>query len=136
VGSGLNPPREARFALRQERLNLSEVPRLAARSHVQAVITRATHAAVAGASTARLFELAALEGVLLCNPAAGQDAWFTPGREVAVCSSPAEVLAHLRTLVREPLLRREMGRRARRRVLDEHTTAVRARRLIQETEAL
>ncbi|GEM_PF-5695722 len=114
----------------------SQVPHWVGRSRVQAVVSRAGQAAVPGSLSPRLFELAAMEGCCLCTPLNGLDRFFEPGREVAACWSPAEVPGQLRTLLKEPLLRRDMGRRARARVLDEHTLAHRARRLLRALAAL
>jgi spore maturation protein CgeB len=56
--------------------------------------------------------------------------WFEPGRELVVVSSAEEATATYRELVADPAQAEEMGRRARERVLDEHTYAHRARRLL------
>jgi hypothetical protein len=114
----------------------SRLPAWVGRSRVQAVVSRAGQAAVPGSPSPRLFELAALEGCCLCTPLAGLERFFEPGREVAACWSPAEVPGQLSALLKEPHLRRDMGRRARARVLDEHTMAHRARRLLRALQAL
>jgi hypothetical protein len=136
AGSGLMPPRESHPVRLAEKLEWASMSRMAMRSRVQAVVTRASHAAIDGAATARLFELACLGTCMLCNPCKGLERWFTPGEEIAVADAAALAPAQLRALLREPLLRREMGRKARRRVLDEHTTAHRAKRLIRALDTL
>jgi len=115
---------------------VSQLAHWVGRSRVQAVVSRAGQAALPGSPSPRLFELAAMEGCCLCTPLNGLERFFEPGREVAACWSPAELPGQLRTLLKEPLLRRDMGRRARARVLDEHTLAHRARRLLRALDAL
>jgi glycosyltransferase involved in cell wall biosynthesis len=68
---------------------------------------------------------------IVSNPHEGIERWFEPGRELVVVESAAEAVAAYRELVADPGQAEEMGRRARERVLDEHTYAHRARRLLQ-----
>jgi len=93
-------------------------------------ITRRPHATVAGSSTARPFELASSGAAIVSNPHEGIERWFEPGSELVVVESAEEALAAYRELVSDPAQAEEMGRRARERVLDEHTYAHRARRLL------
>ena len=60
----------------------------------------------------------------------GIETWFEPGRELMVVSSADEAVETYRELLADPGAAEEMGRRARERVLDEHTFAMRARRLL------
>jgi spore maturation protein CgeB len=94
-------------------------------------ITRRSHATVPGSSTARPFELASSEAAIVSNPHAGIERWFEPGRELLVVETADEALAAYRELVADPAQAEGMGRRARERVLDEHTYAHRARRLLE-----
>jgi spore maturation protein CgeB len=50
---------------------------------------------------------------------------------VRVVSSPDEALATYRELLADPAAAEAMGRRARERVLDEHTYAHRARQILE-----
>ena len=84
-----------------------------------------------GSSTARPFELASSGAAIVSNPHAGIERWFEPGSELVVVDSAEEALAAYRELVGDPAQAEEMGRRARERVLDEHTYAHRARRLLE-----
>ena len=93
-------------------------------------ITRRPHATVAGSSTARPFELASSGAAIVSNPHEGIERWFEPGSELVVVESAEEALAAYRELVSDPAQAEGMGRRARERVLDEHTYAHRARRLL------
>jgi glycosyltransferase involved in cell wall biosynthesis len=115
---------------------LGDVPfnvfaRVISSARVNLNITRRPHATVAGSSTARPFELASSGAAIVSNPHAGIDRWFEPGRELVVVQSAGEAVAAYRELVADPGQAEEMGRRARERVLDEHTYAHRARRLLE-----
>jgi spore maturation protein CgeB len=94
-------------------------------------VTRRPHATVPASSTARPFELASSGAAIVSNPHEGLDRWFEPGRELVVVESAEEAVATYRELVSDPAQAEDMGRRARERVLDEHTYAHRARRLLQ-----
>ena len=94
-------------------------------------VTRRPHAVVPGSSTARPFELASSGAAIVSNPHEGIDRWFEPGSELAVVESAEEAVAVYRELVADPAQAEEMGTRARERVLDEHTYAHRARRLLE-----
>jgi glycosyltransferase involved in cell wall biosynthesis len=93
-------------------------------------VTRRPHAVVAGSSTARPFELASSGAAIVSNPHEGIDRWFEPGSELVVVESAEEAVEAYRELVADAAQAEEMGRRARERVLDEHTYAHRARRLL------
>jgi glycosyltransferase involved in cell wall biosynthesis len=99
-------------------------------SRVNLNLTRRPHATVPGSSTARPFELASSGAAIVSNPHAGIERWFEPGRELVVVETAEEALAAYRDLVADPAQAEEMGGRARERVLDEHTYAHRARRLL------
>jgi spore maturation protein CgeB len=94
-------------------------------------LTRRPHATVAGSSTARPFELASSGAAIVSNPHEGIDRWFEPGSELVVVESPEQATTVYRELVADPAQAEELGRRARERVLDEHTYAHRARRLLE-----
>ncbi len=94
-------------------------------------VTRRPHATVSASSTARPFELASSGAAIVSNPHEGIERWFEPGRELVVVESAEEAVATYRELVSDPAQAEDMGRRARERVLDEHTYAHRARRLLE-----
>jgi spore maturation protein CgeB len=93
-------------------------------------ITRRSHATVPGSSTSRPFELAAAGAAIVSNPHAGIERWLEPGSEVLVVEDADQALAAYRELLADPAQADAMGARARERVLDEHTYAHRARRLL------
>jgi spore maturation protein CgeB len=100
-------------------------------ARVNVNMTRRPHATVPASSTARPFELASSGAAIVSNPHEGIERWFEPGSELVVVTSSEEAIAAYRELVADPGQAEEMGRRARERVLDEHTYAHRARRLLE-----
>jgi glycosyl transferase family 1 len=93
-------------------------------------ITRRSHASVFASSTSRPFELAASGAAIVSNPCEGMERWFEPGKELLVVSDADEALSTYRDLIADPEAAADLGRRARERVLDEHTFVHRARRLL------
>ena len=94
-------------------------------------ITRRSHATVPASATSRPFELAAAGAAIVSNPYAGVERWFEPGRELLVVDGADAALDAYRELLADPAQAEEMGAQARERVLDEHTFAHRARRLLE-----
>jgi hypothetical protein len=99
-------------------------------ARINLCITRRSHATVYASSSCRPFELAAAGAAIVSNPYNGIDRWFEPGSELLVVNDAAEAVAAYRELLADPAQAEEMGRRARERVLDEHTYRHRARRLL------
>ena len=100
-------------------------------ARVNVNMTRCAHATVPGSSTCRPFELAACGAPIVSNPHAGIERWFEPGRELIVAADAHEATAVYGELLADAGQAEELGRRARERVLDEHTYAHRARRLLE-----
>jgi glycosyltransferase involved in cell wall biosynthesis len=105
-------------------------PRAISAARINLNVTRRSHATVPGSSTVRPFELAACAAAIVSNPHAGIERWFEPGRELLVVEDADEATAAYRDLLGDPAQAEELGRRARERVLDEHTYAHRARQLL------
>jgi spore maturation protein CgeB len=105
----------------------AEHPAFFSSSRLTLNITRRAMAAMGYCPSGRLFEAAACGTPVLSDWWAGLDTFFTPGEEVLVAGSTADAVAAL-CLPREELAR--VGRRARERTLDEHTSAHRARQLV------
>jgi spore maturation protein CgeB len=93
-------------------------------------ITRRSHASVFASSTSRPFELAASGAAIVSNPCEGMERWFEPGKELLVVSDADEAVSTYRDLIADPEAAADLGRRARERLLDEHTFVHRARRLL------
>ena len=75
----------------------------------------------------RLFEAAACGTPIISDAWPGLDTIFEPDEQILIARTPAEVLEILRELPEETA--HEIGARARKRVLAEHTSAGRAAQL-------
>jgi spore maturation protein CgeB len=106
-------------------------PRAISAARINLNITRRPHATVFGSSSCRPFELAACGAAIVSNPYEGIERWFEPGRELLVVLDADEAVAAYRELLGDPAQAEELGRRARERVLDEHTYERRAGRLLE-----
>ncbi len=87
-------------------------------------ITRAAMVAAGYSPSVRLFEAAACGVPIISDCWEGIEELFEPGREILLASRPDDTLLYLSDLTEQE--RRAMGRRARERVLAEHTAAHRA----------
>jgi spore maturation protein CgeB len=67
----------------------------------------------------------------VANPYNGIERWFEPGSELLVVNDAAEAVTAYRELLDDPGQAEVMGRRARERMLDEHTYRHRARQLLE-----
>jgi hypothetical protein len=105
-------------------------PHAISSARVNLNLTRSAHATVPMSSTCRPFELAACGAAIVSNPHEGIERWFEPGSELLVVSNADEAVAAYEQLLDDPAQAHEMGRRARERVLDEHTYAHRARQVL------
>jgi spore maturation protein CgeB len=106
-------------------------PRAISAARVNLCITRRSHATVHASSSCRPFELAAAGAAIVANPYEGIERWFEPGDELVVVHDEAAAITVYRELLDDPAQAEAMGRRARERVLDEHTYRHRARRLLE-----
>ena len=99
-------------------------------ARINLCITRRSHATVHASSSCRPFELASAGAAIVSNPYDGIEEWFEPGSELLVVNDAAEAVAAYRDLLGDPGAAEAMGKRARERVLDEHTYRHRARQLL------
>jgi spore maturation protein CgeB len=99
-------------------------------ARVNLCITRRPHATVHASSSCRPFELASAGAAIVSNPYDGIERWFEPGSELLVVNDADEAVAAYRDLLADPGQAAELGRRARERVLDEHTYRHRARQML------
>jgi glycosyltransferase involved in cell wall biosynthesis len=109
---------------------MSTISRVISSARINLCITRRAHASVFASSSCRPFELAASGAAIVANPYEGVERWFEPGSELLVVADAEDAVAAYHTLLDDPAQAEEMGRRARERVLDEHTYRHRARRLL------
>jgi hypothetical protein len=99
-------------------------------ARVNLCITRRPHATVHASSSCRPFELASAGAAIVSNPYDGLERWFEPGSELLIVNSTEEAVTAYRDLLADPAQAAELGRRARERVLDEHTYRHRARQML------
>ena len=112
------------------RIAIPSLSRAVSGARVNLNITRRTHASVFASSSSRLFELAACGAAVVSNPVLGIERWFEPGEEVIVVADADEAVDAYQELLADGSFAAELGRRLRERVLEEHTYAHRARRLL------
>lgn len=95
-------------------------------------VTRDDMIAAGWAPSVRLFEAAACATPVISDRWDGIESLFTPGEEILLAERADEVLTYLRELAESR--RQEIGRRARERVLAEHTAGHRAAELVRHLE--
>jgi len=100
-------------------------------ARVNLCITRRSHASVYASSSCRPFELASAGAAIVANPYNGIERWFEPGSELLVVDDAEQATQAYRELLSDPAQAEELGRRARERVLDEHTYRHRAQQLLE-----
>ena len=100
-------------------------------ARINLCITRRSHATVYASSSCRPFELASAGAAIVANPYNGIERWFEPGSEILLVDDAEQATAAYRDLLADPAQADELGRRARERVLDEHTYRHRARQLLE-----
>jgi spore maturation protein CgeB len=91
-------------------------------------VTRADMARMGWCPSGRLFEAAACGAAIVSDDWAGLGAFFDPGSEILIARSSEDVME---ALDRSDGELRTIGKRARERVLDEHTSMHRARQLLE-----
>ncbi len=95
-------------------------------------VTRADMIRAGWSPSVRLFEAAACGTPIVSDRWEGLDALFEPGREIIIAERPEEVARLLTDMPAEAA--RDMGERARRKVLAAHTAAHRAGELVAAWE--
>ena len=110
-----------------EHLSPSELPYFYSSCDWVLNLTRGEMCAAGYSPSARLFEAAACEAALLTDDWPGLEEFFRPGEEIQVLGSDDRLDALLGASASR---RRELGRRARARVLEQHSLAARAGQLL------
>jgi spore maturation protein CgeB len=90
-------------------------------------VTRANMISAGFSPSVRLFEAAACGTPIISDSWPGLETFFKPDEEILIARSPGETQIYLEE-IHEPQ-RREIGKRARQRVLEKHTSKHRAREL-------
>ncbi|MBV9891394.1 MAG: glycosyltransferase, partial [Rhizobacter sp.] len=97
-------------------------------------VTRADMIAAGWSPSVRVFEAGACATPIISDRWGGIETLLVPGREIFLAESPADVLRLLRGLPESE--RRAVARRARERILAEHTAAHRAAELESHVETI
>ncbi|HZQ22014.1 MAG TPA: glycosyltransferase [Terriglobales bacterium] len=95
-------------------------------------VTRSAMANMGYCPSGRLFEAAACETAIMSDYWRGLEAFFEPGREILIASTPEDVSEVLKF---SPQALRSVGAAARKRVLSEHTADHRCNQLLNLIEA-
>lgn len=111
-------------------LSFSDYRNYCCRSKICLNITRWSHTAVYASSTARPFELAALGACIVSQPYSGIEEWFEPGKEMVVVESEEDILPIYQQLLDSDNEREKMGKRARDRIIKDHTYQNRVNQII------
>ena len=101
------------------------------RSKINLNITRWSHTNVYASSTSRPFELAAYGACIVSQPYNGIEEWFEVGKELFVVNSEEEAMETYKWLLDDEEEREKTGKRARERILKEHTFQHRAKELVK-----
>lgn len=101
------------------------------RSKINLNITRYPHSTYYASSTSRIFELASMGCCIVSNPCNGLKKWFNVGKEVLITNNSKESIDLYKWLIDDKETRLKMGKRARKRVLKEHTHIHRAKHLLK-----
>jgi spore maturation protein CgeB len=107
-------------------LSYSEWRQFCCRSKINLNITRWSHTNVYASSTSRPFELAAFGSCIVSQPYNGIEEWFEIGKEMIVVHSAEEAIETYKHLLNDTEKRGTMGKKARERVLKDHTFKHRA----------
>ncbi len=105
-----------------------------ARSKINLSITRQSVTEYDG-SNSRPFELGAMECCMISNPFSALEKWFEIGREAFIAHDEKEVRELYDMLVDDHELRKTVGKRARQKVLRNHTFKHRAKELVTIMES-
>ncbi len=110
--------------------------RFVSRSRINLNITRSSHTTVYASATARPFELAAFGACIISQPYDGIQEWFEIGKEVLVARTAREASELYQSLLANGELATEYGRRARARLIKDHTFHNRAREVISTVRSV
>lgn len=127
--AGIEWPRNVR---RITHLSPREHPTFYCSSRFTLNLTRDDMVAAGYSPSVRLFEASACGAAIVSDAWPGLEEFFTPGQEILLPREVGEVTAVLRDM--PDAERREVGRRARQRILDQHTSVHRAAQFEQIVE--
>jgi spore maturation protein CgeB len=134
---GVRYPAEARRRLGEAGIRYGgwlpnyEAPQVYARYRVTLHVPRRPYVeALPGIPTIRVFEALACGIPLICSPWTDVEGLFRPGADYLVARNGAEMRRHLRAVLSDDGLARELATRGRRTILERHTCAHRVDELL------
>lgn len=134
---GVRYPAAALDALRRANITYAgwtpnyEVPGIFGRARLTVHIPRAPYAgSLRGIPTIRVFEALACAIPLISAPWDDCEGLFTPNKDFLVAQNGREMKRHIRTLLNEPAIARELAEHGLKTVLGRHSCAHRARELL------
>ncbi|MFO0753166.1 MAG: glycosyltransferase [Thermodesulfovibrionales bacterium] len=140
---GVRYPEAARALLRQTGADYAgwlpnhAVPRVFARFRVTVHVPRRPYVeTLPGIPTIRPFEALACGIPLVCSPWEDAEGLFSPGKDFLLARNGREMERHLRALLQDEALRRELAEHGRRTILRRHTCGHRVDELLALYEEL
>jgi spore maturation protein CgeB len=134
---GVRYPPEAKAALADAGIHYAgwlpnfEAPRVFAQFKMTVHVPRSPYVhALPGIPTIRVFEALACGIALVCSPWDDVEGLFEPGKDFLVARNAKEMARHLRALVHDQDLRRELARNGLRKIRARHTCAHRVDELM------
>lgn len=106
------------------------------RSKINLNIPRERHASTYATSTSRPFELAAMKCAIVSSPYNGLETWFDIGKEIFIAKDSDEAIELYGWLMNDEEARKDVGLKAHKRVLKEHTFRHRAREIMRVLDEL
>jgi spore maturation protein CgeB len=108
----------------------------ACRSKINLNIARENHAGTYATSTSRPFELAAMGCCIVSSPYNGLEKWFDLGSEILMANDSSEAIELFNWLLDDEQARTDAGKKARQRILSEHTFKHRASSILKVIRSL
>ncbi|MEW5801675.1 MAG: glycosyltransferase [bacterium] len=140
---GVRYPHHARVALKESGVDYAgwvpnyEVPELFSQFKVTIHVPRRPYVkSLAGIPTIRTFEAMACGIPLICSPWEDTEELFTPGRDFLVAANGDEMKRHLKTILHDREMAREIAHNAYNTIVTRHTCAHRVQELMDICRAL
>ena len=113
------------------KLSFNEWRQYSCRAKINLNVVHELHAETFATSTARPFELAAMECCIVSSPYKGIEKWFEPNKEIFVVNDSKEASEIYQMLMENEDLRIKVGKAAYDRVVREHTAKHRIRQFVE-----
>lgn len=113
------------------KLSFDEWRQYSCRAKINLNVVHELHAETFATSTARPFELAAMECCIVSSPYKGIEKWFEPNKEIFVVNDSKEASEIYQMLMDDDNLRLKVGKAAKERVIREHTAKHRIKQIVE-----